>query len=98
MALTKPEARSLPRLLGREKRLERSLENILRHASSGIADCNPHVWSRDEHTMLPTVVIIEEVVFSRDRQLAAFRHGAAGVHRKIKNCGLQLDCIRFRLP
>ena len=96
--MAQAEAGSLTGHLRRKERVERTLQNILRHSRAGVADRNLHVRSGDKFLMVPAVVLIEEGIAARDRQLAAFRHGVASVHSEIEDGGLQLDWISFHLP
>ena len=96
--LAQAEAGSLAGHLRREERFEHTLQNILRHSRAGVANRNLHVLSGDKFLMVTAVVLIEDGIASRDRQLAAFRQGVASVHGEIKDGGLQLDWIGFHLP
>src|SRR6266536_3843750 len=96
--LAQAEASSLTVHLGREERFKHTFQNILRHSRAGVAHRNPHVLSGDKFVMMTAVVLVEEGVAGRNRQLAAFRHGISSVYREIEDSGLQLDWIGFHLP
>jgi hypothetical protein len=69
-----------------------------RHSRTGVADRDLHVLTGDQFLGAPAVRLVEKGVAGCDRQLAAFRHGVAGIDGEIEDGGLQLDRIGFDLP
>ena len=93
-----PEARALALRLGGEERLEDLLDQLRRHAASGVGDGEHHVAAGRHLLVAAGVVVVEEGVGELDGELAAARHRVAGVDREIEHRGLDLDRIDESVP
>ncbi len=96
--LAQPEAGALARLFGREERLEGALDHLLGHAGAGVGDRDLHVLAGLHVDILPTIAFVEIGVAGLDGQFAAFRHGVAGIDRKVENGAFQLGGIGLDRP
>src|SRR5688572_24417915 len=77
------ESRSFADSLGRKERLENVLERLLIHADSGVLHTNARVSARARALVDARELLIEDNRIRTDSQLAATRHGLAGIHNDI---------------
>src|SRR6185436_13483581 len=71
IGLAQSEASALPRLLGREKRMERLLLNFPRHSGTGIAHRDHYILPGRHACVLLQIALVDGNVAGLDRQLAA---------------------------
>ena len=72
--------------------------DVLAHADAGVGDRQHDVSAGRDLEMLLRIGGIENGVLRLDHQLAAVRHGIAGVDRQIEHRVLQLIGVDQRLP
>jgi hypothetical protein len=81
-----------------EKRLEGAFDHVLRHARAGIRHRDLHILTGLHVAILPAVALVQIGVAGFDGELAAFRHGVAGVHREVENGGFELGRVGLDRP
>ena len=96
--LAQPESGALAGFFGREKRLKGALDHVVRHARAGIGHGDLHVLAGLHVATLAAIAVVEIGVAGLDGQFAAFRHGVAGVHRKIENGGFEFGSVGLDRP
>src|SRR5581483_1224529 len=96
--LAQAKAGSVPRLLGREERLERMIENLWRHAGTRVTDTDDDILPGRDLRICARIVVICGDVRRLDRQLPAIWHRVARVDRQIDDGRLQMVHVRLNLP
>jgi hypothetical protein len=81
-----PQPGPLPRLLGREKRLEDSLTDLVRHTDAGVAD------DERDPARRRSLGCVDHIV-RRDRQHAAVEHRVSRVDGEVEQHLLELSAI-----
>ncbi len=92
------EAGSFARRLGREKRIEGSLDNLLGHAGSGIRHRNHDILPRRDLLVPIGVSLIEMGIGALDREFSALRHRIAPVDDQVQQGHFQLVGVATRAP
>jgi len=88
----------MPRLLGREKRVEGLFLNIPRHPGTGIAHGDLNILPNRNIGVLLRVALVDKSVAGLDRQFALAGHRVLGVHHKVEDRGLHLAGVDLDLP
>ena len=90
------EAGALAGPLRGEERVEHLVEHVSRNAGPGIAHGDHGVAAGPDVAVHPGIVLVEHDRAGFDDQLAAVRHGVAGVEGEIEDRGGQLIGIDDR--
>ena len=93
-----PEAGSLADPLCREERLEDLVADCFRNAAAGVAHRDEHVVAGRNVGIGPGVALVQHDVIRLQRQLAAIRHGIAGIDGKVQKRGAELVWIDKSRP
>ena len=96
--LAQPETGALPRLLGREERVEGLLLHLARHAGAGVAHRDQHILPDGHAGILLRVARVDEGVAGLDRQPARAGHGVLGIDDEIEDRRLHLARVDLDLP
>src|SRR5215468_12282739 len=83
--LTEPEPRSLADFLGREERIERSLQYRRRHPGAGIAHRDHNIGPGCQLGVVGGVISVEGHVSGLDRDPPAARHRVPGIDDEIEH-------------
>src|SRR5687768_5600740 len=93
-----PQTSPFTFFLGGEKRLKKTRPHFGWHAHAIITDGDHDEISGRDVTAVPRIFFTKSYVTSFNRELAAIRHGIAGVKSKVENYLLDLARIRFYNP
>ena len=93
-----PRPGALADLLGGEERLEDLLDDLRRHAGAGIGHLDHHVIGRRHGAHVEPLRLGGRDVRGADRELAAARHGVAGIDREVHHHLLELVHVRLHEP
>src|SRR5260370_15599763 len=96
--LAQAKAGAMPRLLGREERVEGLFLHIPRHAGTGIAHGDLNILPNRNIGVLLRVALVDKSVAGLDRQFALAGHRVLGVHHKVEDRGLHLAGVDLALP
>jgi hypothetical protein len=92
------EPRALADLLRGEERLEHLFQHLAGHADAGIGDRDHHVLARPDLAVRGRIGLVEMGVGGLDRELAAARHGVAGIDDEIEERAFELVLVGVREP
>ena len=96
--LAQAEARALARRLGRKEGIEGLAHHLGRHADAGIGHRDHRVLAGSHLRVGAGVALVEIGVGRLDGELAAARHGVAGVDDKVDQRALDLGGVGEHAP
>lgn len=92
------EAGALADILGRVEGLEGAGKRLRRHAHAGIGNRDHHILPRLHLVMMQGVAFVEMCIAGFECQLAALRHGIAGIDDEVEHRHLELPGIDLGEP